>query len=310
MPSQPYTVSYSQNFEDRIIEAFFPGLKDGFYVDVGANHPFYHSVTKIFYDKGWRGINLEPNPMLFKQIEQNRKRDINLRFGVGDQAGEFDLRVYHSSDGLEGISTLSSSMKQDYLENTNKETEKFSDVKIEVKTLEQIFKKQNVKTINFMKVDVEGFEYEVLKGNNWKKYRPELICIEANHIMKDWRPIVSEAGYSLVFNDGLNDYYLASEAMHRSANFDYAKLFLSNEPIIAFEIYEKIRSLSQAYDESSAQAESLVKELAKCQKWLKTAHSDLAEKNALINEITPLRKHIKRQVKARAAKHLPGSKDL
>src|SRR6185312_9435381 len=83
-----------------------------------------------------------------------------------------------------------------------------SEADVAVMPLAQVLADNQVASIQFMKIDVEGLEYEVLDSNDWSTYRPEVICIEANHVKKDWRPILRKAQYTLVFHDGLNDYYL------------------------------------------------------------------------------------------------------
>src|SRR5690349_21423386 len=95
-----YRISYAQNREDIILSGFFKNLKKGFYVDVGANHPDTLSITKIFYDQGWSGVNLEPNRELYNLIAQARPRDINLNIGAADTKGELTLREYPDGDGL------------------------------------------------------------------------------------------------------------------------------------------------------------------------------------------------------------------
>lgn len=280
-----YQISYAQNREDLIIASFFPDVKQGFYIDVGANHPLYHSVTKLFYDKGWRGINFEPNPMLLKQIEEHRPEDKNLAKGLGDKKGVFSLRIYHSRDGLEGISTLSKNMQDEHKKHEDEDNKSFTDLQIEVTTLADSLTEINTKHVHFMKVDVEGFEYEVLKGNDWVRYRPELLCIESNHMMKDWRTILEAAKYKFVFNDGLNDYFLSEESLGRGRYFDYAKVFLLGKPTVSFEIAEKVRLLRESLELAQDNILSLT--------------SQLRYKEQLIDEITPLRKHIKRQVKIR-----------
>jgi FkbM family methyltransferase len=283
-----YTISYAQNREDIVLGAFFSDVDKGVYVDVGANHPLYHSVTKRFYDAGWRGINYEPNPKLYEQMAEHRKKDVNVMQGLGESPGELELRVFHSRDGLEGISTFSESMKQDYTSRTTEDSKDYSDIRVPVVTLAESLESLHVSHIHFLKVDVEGYEYEVLSGNDWKKFRPELVCIESNHMMRDWRPILEEADYKKVFNDGLNDYYLAKEAGERAKNFDYAEVFLLGKPVISFETSEKLRVLEQNYGDAK--------------KLLKEREVQLAEISNFLNEITPLSKHLKRQVKARLHK--------
>ncbi len=207
-----FKISYAQNREDYLIDAFFPDIKNGFYIDIGANDPNEDSVTKIFYQEGWNGINIEPLEEKYKLLKSKRKRDINLQIGLSSEPGELTFRVYKGH----GLSTFSSEIKTEHTQNQNSNVQDFDDVTVQVDTLKEIQRANNVTHVHFMKVDVEGFEFEVLKGNDWKKYRPELICIEANHIKgEDWRPYLEKQNYTQVFHDGLNAYYLRAESLDR-----------------------------------------------------------------------------------------------
>jgi len=211
-------VYYSQNREDLILQAFFPGEKDGFYVDVGAFDPDIDSVTKLFYLNNWHGINIEPQPEKYALFEKKRKRDTNLNVGISDEASELTLRVYKSG----GLSTFSESMKSLYETSPDNDTREYQEVTVPILPLREVFSKENVTKLSFLKVDVEGLEYEVLASNDWEKYRPEVICIEANHIEHDWRPLLCDVRYKLVFNDGLNDYYVDTRT-DREQKFDFVK---------------------------------------------------------------------------------------
>lgn len=206
-----FTVSYAQNREDIIIDAFFKQKQKGFYVDVGANHPTIDSVTKYFYEKGWNGINIEPIPELAALLKIDRLRDVTLCVGISSESGSKILRSY---DNALGLSTVSEEIKNDTSDKVYQPfKEEYKDIKIETSTLAAIMGEHvGSKPIDFMKVDVEGLEYEVLAGNNWTKFSPELICIEANHIIKDWNSILLDQGYVKFFNDGLNDYYAKKES--------------------------------------------------------------------------------------------------
>ena len=87
-----YLVSYAQNREDIIINSFFPDIKEGFYVDIGANDPDDDSVTKIFYQKGWKGLNVEPSPKLYSKLVKNRTRDINVNVGASNKEAKLQFR--------------------------------------------------------------------------------------------------------------------------------------------------------------------------------------------------------------------------
>lgn len=230
-PTISYTISYAQNREDLIIAGFL-GLKSkGFYVDVGANHPLNDSVTKIFYDHKWSGINIEPIRAHYKDLQKRRPRDINLNIGVASKSGSLTLREYAGT----GLSTFSEAMKQEHEAQPESTTRKFHDYEVPVKELKDIFADYKVEQIDFMKVDVEGYEYDVLVSNDWDKYRPKLICIEANHIEKDWRPLLKKHNYMLEFFDGLNEYYVDKFArdVHK---FSYVDSVVSKQPIITYQL--------------------------------------------------------------------------
>lgn len=227
-----HVVSYAQNREDIIIDAFFDGKGSGFYVDVGANHPVHDSVTKFFYNKGWRGINFEPNTKLIKLLEADRPRDLNVAKGVGSRVETRRFREYVDSSGLSTFSdeTINEEGENKYFD---KLKEKYIDHSLEITTLEVELKRYKVDVIDFMKIDVEGMEYEVISGNNWRRYRPELLCIEANHLNKDWRPLLHEANYVKFFNDGLNDYFAPKESPLLK-DFSYPEKVLMRNPFIDY----------------------------------------------------------------------------
>lgn len=203
-------VTYAQYNEDIILLALLSDVKNGFYVDVGANYPTIDSVTKLFYEKGWSGINIEPIKHLFDQIEKERPRDINLNIGAGSKNEE---KVFYENLKESGHSSFIE-------EQAVSPKAKLSKTKIKIQTLESILAKHaNKKRIHFMKIDVEGFETEVIAGSDWKKFRPEVICIEANHAKEDWRKILISADYKLFIADGLNEYYIAKESWGRTEGF-------------------------------------------------------------------------------------------
>lgn len=105
-------ISYAQNFEDVILARVFNDKPQGFYIDAGAAHPFFHSVTAHFYEKGWRGINVEPLPVFFAELESARTEDVNLNVALGDNTGT--QIIYEIKNNI-GMSTLSASLIRQYI---------------------------------------------------------------------------------------------------------------------------------------------------------------------------------------------------
>jgi FkbM family methyltransferase len=257
-------ITYAQNREDVILAAFFKDVQKGVYVDVGAFHPVNDSVTKHFYDNGWRGINIEPIASLYKVFASERTDDINIQAAISNKSGNVTLREYKNK----GLSTVAPGMQLEYKKAKDAETNNFKDVEVAALTLKDVFEQHPQKHIHFLKVDVEGFEYEALEGNDWKKYRPEMLCVEANHPSNhDVAAFLATHNYEKVYNDGLNDYYLAKESKHRAANFSYVDTMLLSEQIIPYHVVDKIES----FQKEAKQAKS---ELAAVQTKMERAEHD------------------------------------
>lgn len=241
---------YAQNKEDLLIGSFFPDVEEGFYIDVGANDPVIDSVTKLFYDRGWHGVSVEPILRHFEALQRARPRDTTLQAGLSNKAGTLTFTEYPEGDGL---STFDDSI-QDYYKHEDHPypTDKTKKYEVSVKTLADVIKEAAPKHIHFIKIDVEGYEYEVIEGYDWEKLRPELICIEANHIHKDWRKILASKRYHEVYFDGINNYYLAEESLHRKEFFNYPNAAFSGNPVYY-----------PAYLETEQLAEKKLQELAK-----------------------------------------------
>lgn len=228
-----FNVYYGQNREDLILRSFFPDTSNGFYVDVGAQDPERFSVTKLFYDQGWRGINIEPQEKFYKQLVKKRPEDINLQQVVGRESGTLKFREYKDATGL---STVSDAMKAEY-EGEDKRlssvTEHYRDYEVKALPLKDILGMYaKNKTIHFLKIDVEGFEKEVIEGNDWSRYRPRVLCIESNHVKDDWTGILEKNSYREFMFDGLNRYYIAEEVYDDlSSSFDYAATALGRVPV-------------------------------------------------------------------------------
>jgi FkbM family methyltransferase len=215
-----YKITYAQNREDLVLDTLLRSVAVGFYVDVGANHPFNDSVTKLFYDKGWCGINVEPHEHLIRELRAQRPRDINIQAGVSSQPGTMRLFT-HSSDGL---STFSTELREMYLAQGAAQSG-YLESSVEVVTLSDILRKHRpTGDIHFLKLDVEGLELEVLLGGSWLVFRPWVICLERGLNSARTAAINTYLGawsYFPAFFDGLNDFYVANERRQLWDEFSY-----------------------------------------------------------------------------------------
>ncbi|MEO6518871.1 MAG: FkbM family methyltransferase [Pseudoxanthomonas sp.] len=189
---------------------FFPG---GFYIDVGANDPHHDSVTRAFYERGWRGINIEPVDAYYQALCRERPEDTNLQLVVGQAQGKVDFHVFPDS----GLSTASVEMAAMYAA-AGIQLEKRQ---LPMRTLASLCEEYVTGEIHFLKIDVEGFEGVVLRGMDFSRWRPWLIVIETPFDQEpEWKEIVPAAGYRKVRFDGINTFYLAEEHAKLAAAFD------------------------------------------------------------------------------------------
>lgn len=204
-------ISYSQNFEDVMLWRALKNIEDGFYIDIGAAWPDEHSVTKAFYDKGWKGINVEPNLNHFRRLEIERPRDMNLQVAVSDTSGALEMTVFEDT----GLSTLVSNIAEVHVNNGYQ----YEKVNVPVVTLTELIEQylSPEQDVHFLKVDVEGMEEKVIKGNNWLIFRPWIIVVEATIPMTEtesynnWDSVLIESNYLFAYADGLNRFYVAKE---------------------------------------------------------------------------------------------------
>lgn len=203
--------SSSQKGEDLVIEKLIGKKKKGFYLDVGAHNPHRFNNTKRFYGKGWRGINIEPNPILFNQFVKERKRDINLNIGIGKKSG---FTVFYELQP-DSLSTFSKNEMEAKIRLGYKLQKKY---RVKIASLKNILNKYKNQKIDFISVDTEGLDFEVLDSNDWNHFRPTLVCVETanfdqeitgkkNNKKKQIDHLMKIRGYREVFTNGLNTIY-------------------------------------------------------------------------------------------------------
>ena len=148
-------------------------ISTGFFVDIGAHHPLRFSNTYFYYRKGWRGINVDALPGTKSLFERMRPRDISIESGVGAQKGTLQYFSFNEP----ALNTFS---EQEAAKKNIPPYHIVETLEIPVVTLKQILDENLPKgtQIDFMTIDAEGFDHEVISSNDWSRYRPRVILIE------------------------------------------------------------------------------------------------------------------------------------
>ena len=194
-------ISYSEYYEDLILYGLFYDISNGFYIDIGANSPDKGSVTKIFYELGWSGINIEPLDIMYNELILKRPRDLNLAVCIGDKKGITNLYIYG------GLTTTD----ERYKKANHKINRKMS--VLPMSTITKLYVPKN-KEIEFCKIDVEGKEKQVLLGYDFVNYRPKVFCIESTKpctlipSFNEWENILIKNNYSFAYEYKVNRFYI------------------------------------------------------------------------------------------------------
>jgi len=270
---------FSQNFEDLYLQRLFSGVEKGFYIDVGAWHPIQDSVTAIFYEQGWRGINIEPVKEIFSLLQAEREEDVNLCLAVlGDpEAATAALVVMGTNPCQWGHHHVTTSHLAE--QGSAAASDASSTIRlVPASTLSEIINKYAYsQQINFIKLDVEGLEYEVLLGLNLSKLRresrPQVILLEvtlpntrlSSPHRQQCRDLLEENSYQHLYFDGLNDYYCEKSLHH---------IF---EPLmLPPNVFDKPSIVAKNMFSASGDVESALSEVRSLRKDLMKAFGDLS----------------------------------
>ncbi|MBD3352370.1 MAG: FkbM family methyltransferase, partial [Candidatus Lokiarchaeota archaeon] len=254
-------ISYSDNSEDVILFRALKHIEKGFYVDVGAHHPLYGSVTKSFYDRGWRGVNIEPVSANFKLFEMDRPEDINLNIAVSDKAG--DIQFFEIIDSHQ-LDTALSTTRKEYADRLTKDGVKTNIYTVPCTTLDMICEENNINIIHFLKIDVEGAEKSVLQGFSFEKVRPWILMVEANEpystkdVSHEWESLILTNNYEYVYYDGLNKFYLAQECLNLQPYFSVqANVFDDYIGFREFQLQKEIKEIGSELKFVTSQLEQV-----------------------------------------------------
>lgn len=208
----PLTISYAQNGEDIRLNRAFPAPYRGFYIEVGAYDPVDLSITKLFYDRGWRGVSVEPSPTQHAKMTAARPDDRILNVALSDHDGRM---TFHESVGV-GLSTL----QQADADRFARDGFKRKTYEVPVRTLASVCEEYARGPIDFLTVDVEGHEEGVLRGADFSRFRPKVAIVEATQPRSNkpshegWEPLLLAADYEYVTFDGVSRFYVAKEHNH------------------------------------------------------------------------------------------------
>lgn len=202
--------SYGQEGEDIILGKLFADQKSGFYVDIGAFHPKRFSNTYLFYKRGWKGINIEPNPLALKKFAFDRKRDVNLNIAVSDKVETVDYLMFDEP----ALNAFKSKIDPVSLPGMPSKT-----VQVNARDLKSILAEWAPKNqeIDFMNVDVEGMQVDVLGSNDWNRFRPKVILVEDFDIDlehpedSDTFRFLKSQGYKLFSKPFFTSFYLRED---------------------------------------------------------------------------------------------------
>jgi len=230
---------HGEYYEDYVLASVLDGVASGTYIDVGANDPIVNSVTALFYERGWHGITIEPNPEYIPFYRKIRPRDIHLNLGIASAGGTMTFYKVTDPPGGDGtysaggLSTFDASIAQGWRQAGLAVTKS----QIPVTTLNKVLEARPLEEITILNVDVEGFEKEVLESIDLQRHRPMVIVVEACvpgtevPSYEPWEGLLLEAGYAPAMSDGLNRYYVPRDRVDLLAKFIHVDMCLKRSKL-------------------------------------------------------------------------------
>lgn len=200
-------VSYAQNFEDVMLWRALGHIKNGFYIDVGAQDPIIDSVSRAFYEHGWRGISVEATPHYAELLRKDRPDEIVLQSALSEMHDSIKFYEIIGSGLSTGVESIAQKHKQNgFL---------IQEITVPCLTLADIFVFAGERDIHWLKIDVEGMEKQVLVGWGKSNVRPWIVVVESTlpntqiETHEQWEYLVLKLGYQLVYFDGLSRFYVS-----------------------------------------------------------------------------------------------------
>jgi FkbM family methyltransferase len=218
---------HGEYYEDYVLSSVLDGVASGTYIDVGANDPIVNNVTALFYERGWHGITIEPNPDYIPLYAKLRPRDVHLNLGIASAGGTMTFYKITDRPGGDdthaaaGLSTFDAAVAQRWRRTGLAVTKSL----VPMTTLNHVLEARPLGEITILSIDVEGFEKEVLESIDLRRHRPLVIVVEAClpgtevPSYEPWEGLVLGAGYAPAMSDGLNRYYVPQDRVDLLAKF-------------------------------------------------------------------------------------------
>jgi len=245
-------VSFSQNREDIVLaRGFAPWTYSGTWVDIGAGHPKNDSVTHLFSQLGWRGINIEPLKTEFESLKLERPRDFNFNCVVSQKEGIVPFFIAPAY--VRGCSTIDPTVAF-----ADQSQGKFEETTVESRRIMSILDEVGLDSVDFLKIDIEGAELEVLSTFDFLQCRPRCIVVEAtfpnstqqNH--DEWHGLLVQAGYEFVLFDGINRFYVEHAEDDLRRLLSYPACVLDNYVTrLEFELRKSAQEMALAHSSQS-----------------------------------------------------------
>ena len=205
--------SYADYETDLEIQKYFDPGYSGVCIDIGAGFGTERSNTYYFEKKYWRCLCIEPNPGLYNHMRMYRRLALNIACSNYDKKG-VSFQIYDINDGnQEAISSLV--VDKRLVESHKGMINKVEEIKVEVKKLDTVLSRINLEKIDFVSIDTEGTELEVLMGFDINRWKPSLFIIENNFEESKFLDYLRDFGYKFSQRIGVNDFFTRGEEMKR-----------------------------------------------------------------------------------------------
>lgn len=202
--------SYAQHGEDLVLVDLLEGKRNGFFVDVGAHHPKRFSNTYLLYEMGWTGINIDPTPGLADLFREQRPLDTFLELGIAGSPGELTFHLYDEP----AYNTFNEPSHELFLRRGFPKP--IGEIKVKTLPLAAVLEAHVPagKAIDLFSIDAEGLDFAALQSNDWKKFRPRLVCLESGTTIQSVlespsHRLLTEQGYELVSHTVLSSFYVS-----------------------------------------------------------------------------------------------------